>query len=293
MSRTPKPTHHSLAHLAALAALCAAALYCSPRILAQNTQSDQTIVDGSGKTQTMGTDTRSGYSSSIQTAPPAAPPDAVLLDRVVAVINGDVVLGSDVLEEERFEKLQPFQAKSHGSPDQQAMDRVINRTLILQQLKELKEPPQIKDADLKTQIGDLRKHLPACGGDKCETEAGWNAVLASQGFTQEQFEHRWRVRMLVLNFIEQRFRAGVRVSKPEIQAYYDNSFVPQFKKRNLTPPPLAKVSTRIDEILLQQHVNGLLAEWLTSLKDQGNVAILDPQFQQAAGQTDDDPGDEE
>ncbi len=285
--------HHTFAHLAALAALCAATLHCSPRILAQNTQSDQTIVDGSGKTQTMGTDTKSGYSTSIQTAPPAAPPDAVLLDRVVAVINGDVVLGSDVLEEERFEKLQPFQAKSHGSPDQQAMDRVINRTLILQQLKELKEPPQIKDADLKTQIGDLRKHLPACGGDKCETEAGWNAVLASQGFTQEQFEHRWRVRMLVLNFIEQRFRAGVRVSKPEIQAYYDNSFVPQFKKRNLTPPPLAKVSARIDEILLQQHVNGLLAEWLNSLKDQGNVAILDPQFQQAAGQTDDDSGDEE
>jgi peptidyl-prolyl cis-trans isomerase SurA len=161
-------------------------------------------------------------------------------------------------------------------------------------LKELKEPPQIKDVEFKTQIDDLRKHLPACGGDKCETEAGWNAVLASQGFTQDQFQSRWRVRMLVLNFIEQRFRAGVRVAKPEIQAYYDNSFVPQFKKRNLPAPPLAKVSTRIDEILLQQHVNGLLAEWLNSLKDQGNVAILDPQFQQAAGQTpSDDAGDDE
>ncbi len=291
--KTLKPAYRSLRHLAALAALCASALSLTQHSVAQNTQSDQTIVDGSGKSQTMGTDTKSGYSSSIQSALPPTPEDAVLLDRVVAVINGDVVLGSDVLEEERFERLQPFQAKANGNPDQQAMDRVINRTLILQQLKELKEPPQIKDTDLQTQIGDLRKHLPACGGDKCETEAGWNAVLASQGFTQEQFEHRWRVRMLVLHFIEQRFRAGVRVAKPEIQAYYDNSFVPQFKKRNLPPPPLAKVSARIDEILLQQHVNGLLAEWLNSLKDQGNVAILDPQFQQAAGQTDDDAGDDE
>ena len=291
--KTLKPAYRSLRHLAALAALCASALSLTQHSVAQNTQSDQTIVDGSGKSQTMGTDTKSGYSSSIQSALPPTPKDAVLLDRVVAVINGDVVLGSDVLEEERFERLQPFQAKANGNPDQQAMDRVINRTLILQQLKELKEPPQIKDTDLQTQIGDLRKHLPACGGDKCETEAGWNAVLASQGFTQEQFEHRWRVRMLVLHFIEQRFRAGVRVAKPEIQAYYDNSFVPQFKKRNLPPPPLAKVSARIDEILLQQHVNGLLAEWLNSLKDQGNVAILDPQFQQAAGQTDDDAGDDE
>lgn len=288
MTKTPKTMRCSFACAATLAMLCLSIV-----VHAQNTQSDQTIVDGSGKTQTMGTDTKSGYSSSIDTAPPAPPPGSVLLDHVVAVINGDVVLGSDVLEEERFEKLQPFQAKGSGNPDQQAMDRVINRTLILQQLKELKEPPQIKDTDLQTQIGDLRKHLPACGGDKCETTAGWSAVLASQGFTQEQFEHRWRVRMLVLNFIEQRFRAGVHVAKPEIQAYYDNSFVPQFKRRNLTPPPLAKVSARIDEILLQQHVNGLLAEWLNSLKEQGNVAILDPQFQRAAGQTDDDAGDDE
>lgn len=292
MTRIPKTMHASFAHITALAALCL--IFCNPSANAQNTQSDQTIVDASGRTQSMGQDTPSGYSASIDSSQPVAPKDAVLLDRVVAVINGDVVLGSDVLEEERFEKLQPFQARGKGNSDQQAMDRVINRTLILQQLKELKDAPQIKLADLKTQIGELRKHLPACGGDKCETEAGWNAVLASQGFTQEQFEHRWRVRMLVLNFIEQRFRAGVRVAKPEIQAYYDNSFVPQFKKRNLTAPPLAKVSARIDEILLQQHVNGLLAEWLNSLKDQGNVAILDPQFQSAAGQTsDDDAGDNE
>lgn len=292
MRQVPTTRLGSPAHIIALAALCL--LFCNASAPAQNTQSDQTIVDATGRTPSMGKDTSSGYSASIDSSQPVAPKGAVLLDRVVAVINGDVVLDSDVLEEERFEKLQPFQARGQGNADQQAMDRVINRTLILQQLKELKEPPQIKESDLKTQIGDLRKHLPACGGDKCESDAGWDAVLASQGFTQEQFEHRWRVRMLVLNFIEQRFRAGVRVSKPEIQAYYDNSFVPQFKKRNLTPPPLAKVSARIDEILLQQHVNGLLAEWLNSLKDQGNVAILDPQFQKSAGQSsDNDAGDDE
>ena len=283
----------SVGHLSMSVSLCLFMMYLVTPGEAQNTQSDQTIVDAPGHGQTMGTDISSGYSPSIKNAPPPTPANGILLDRVVAVINGDVVLGSDVLEEERFERLQPFQAKGEGSVDQQAMDLVINRTLILQQLKELKTPPQITDADLHTQIGDLRKHLPACGNDKCETDAGWNAVLASQGFTEDQFEQRWRVRMLVLGFIEQRFRAGVRVSKPDIQAYYDNSFVPQFRRRNLTAPPLAKVSARIDEILLQQHVNGLLAEWLNSLKDQGNVAIIDPKFQQARQPADDDAGDEE
>jgi hypothetical protein len=216
--------------------------------------------------------------------PPAAPANAVLLDRVVAVINDDVILQSDVLEEERFAQLQPFQARGRGSDNQQALDRLIDRTLILQQLKELQTAPEITDVAMNEQIGDLRKHLPLCGGNKCDTDAGWDAVLAAHGFTQEEFQARWRVRMLVLSFIEQRFRAGVRISKAEIQEYYDKELVPEFKKRNLPAPALSAVSARIDEILLQQHVNGLLGEWLNSLKEQGNVAILDPEYKQVAAQ---------
>jgi len=225
-----------------------------------------------------------GATSLDNLAQPVTPKDAVLLDRVVAVIDNDVILQSDVLEEERFEQLQPFQARGAGNADQQALERVINRTLILQQLKELQKVPAITDAELRAQLGEVRKHLPVCGGGKCESDAGWKAVLAEHGFTPEEFQERWRVRMLVLAFIEQRFRAGVRISKPEIQEYYDKSLTPEFRKRKMPPPSLATVAARIDEILLQQHVNGLLEEWLNSLKDQGSVAILDPAYRQVANE---------
>ena len=221
-----------------------------------------------------------GYSASAPSAEPAKIANGVVLDRVIAVINGDVILLSDAVEEEHFVELQPYRSPGEGTAQQQALQHLINRTLILQQLKEQQNPIQVSDADLKKQIDDLRKHLPACAAAKCESEAGWKAMLASHGFTEEEFNERWRKRMTVLSFIEQRFRPGIRISKPEIQAYYNTSFVPQFKSRKLTPPPLAAVSARIDEILLQQHVNGLLAEWLTSLKDQGSVAILDSQYEQ-------------
>jgi peptidyl-prolyl cis-trans isomerase SurA len=230
------------------------------------------------------TDQQGGVSEVQPVAPPTPPANAVVLDRVVAVINGDVILLSDVLEEQRFALLQPFQAKGRGSDKQKALDRLIDRTLILQQLKDLQNAPKVTDEEVNAQIAELRKHLPACGGNACETDAGWREVLALHGFTEEEFQQRWRTRMLVLGFIEQRFRAGVRVSKPEIQEYYDKDLVPEFKKRDLPPPTLASVSPRIDEILLQQHVNGLLGEWLNSLKDQGNVSILDPQYKQVASE---------
>jgi hypothetical protein len=44
------------------------------------------------------------------------------------------------------------------------------------------------------------------------------------------------------------------------------------------PPPLANVSGRIEEILLQQRVSSLLLEWLQSLKSEGSVSILDPTY---------------
>jgi hypothetical protein len=82
----------------------------------------------------------------------------------------------------------------------------------------------------------------------------------------------------------------LRISKPDIEDYYNKTFVPQFKKENLSAPSLASVSSRIEEILLQQHVNDLLQDWLKNLRDQGSVIILDP----ALGQSNPSPdGDEE
>ena len=54
--------------------------------------------------------------------------------------------------------------------------------------------------------------------------------------------------------------------------------MPQFHDKAVKPPALAAVSSRIEEILLQQRVSSLLLEWLQSLKSEGSVSILDPAY---------------
>src|ERR1700750_75371 len=56
----------------------------------------------------------------------------VVLDRVVAVVNGDVILESDVDEERRFEEIQPYRSANNFTRER-AIERLINRLLILQQ----------------------------------------------------------------------------------------------------------------------------------------------------------------
>lgn len=82
----------------------------------------------------------------------------------------------------------------------------------------------------------------------------------------------------ILDFVGVRFRTGIHITRPEIETYYKETLVPVFEARKLNPPPLAQVSDRIEEVLLQQHVNLLLNDYLRSLKDAGSVLILDPQY---------------
>ncbi len=204
----------------------------------------------------------------------------MLLDRAVAVINGEVILASDVREQQRFAVFEPLSVPTPGGEftPMQAMQQIVNRTLLLDQMQEQQLAPPPTDSEVDEQIADLRKHIPACIGQSCETEAGWQRFLAARGFTEAYLHARWKERMQILDFVGVRFRTGIRITKPEIETYYKEKLVPAFQARKLAPPPLAQVSSRIDDVLLQQHVNALLNDYLRSLKDAGSVQILDPQY---------------
>ena len=69
-------------------------------------------------------------------APPAPKPsDGVLVDQVIAVVNGDLVLESDVEEEKRLDAFQPFSHPADEFSRADAINRLIDRTLILQEAK--------------------------------------------------------------------------------------------------------------------------------------------------------------
>jgi hypothetical protein len=202
----------------------------------------------------------------------------MLLDRAVAVINGEVILASDVREQQRFAVFEPLSVPGGEFTPMQAMQQIVNRTLLLDQMQEQQLAPPPTDSEVDEQIADLRRHIPACDGQSCETEAGWQRFLAARGFTEAYLHARWKERMQILDFVGVRFRTGIRITKPEIETYYNEKLVPAFQARKLPPPPLAQVSSRIDDVLLQHHVNALLNDYLRSLKDAGSVQILDPQY---------------
>jgi hypothetical protein len=205
---------------------------------------------------------------------PAQAQQGMVLDRVAAIVNSELILESDVDEEMRFAALQPYRVDV-GELREVALNRLVDRTLILQQEK---MQPQIAVSDdaVRVELQQLRQQIPACKRYDCASDEGWRHFLSDNGFTEAEVEARWKQRMDVLRFIEVRFRSGARITQPEIQDYYKQTLLPEYEKEKVKPPPLDSVSDRIQEVLLAKKVNSLLDEWLKSLRDQGSVRILKP-----------------
>jgi peptidyl-prolyl cis-trans isomerase SurA len=208
----------------------------------------------------------------------------VILDSVVAVANKHAILSSDIDDEIRLSVLDPNLIGEGALTRQQALDQLISRALIEQQIRqediEAIEPSQ---DEVNARLNQLRQQLPSCVHQNCATDAGWKLFLAAHGLTSERVESYLRYRLEILSFIEQRFRQGIQVSPQQIDEYYHQTLLPQYKPGE-TIPPLDQVAPRIQEILLEQQVNVLFDAWLTNLRGQGDVEILDPSLEPTSTQ---------
>jgi hypothetical protein len=200
----------------------------------------------------------------------------VVLDRVVAVVNNQAILSSDIENEIRLSVLDPGRGGLGVLTRTRALDQLIGRALIQQQIRqqdlESAEPAQ---SEVDARLGEIRKELPNCVHENCASDAGWQTFLNAHGLSAAGVESYLRYRLEILRFIEQRFRQGVSISPKEIATYYHDTLLPQYAQGE-TVPPLDVVSSRIQEILLQQRVNVMFDDWLNNLRKQGDVEVLDP-----------------
>jgi peptidyl-prolyl cis-trans isomerase SurA len=200
---------------------------------------------------------------------------AVVIDRVVAVVNNRPVLFSDLENEMRLSVLEPG-ASGDKADRRGALERLVSRALIQQQIRREEEQASEPSAELISErIQELRRQLPACVRADCASNAGWDRFLAANGLTESEVNAYMRLRLEILNFIEDRFQQGIHISQEEIEDYYNKTLLPQYPAGQ-PKPTLESVSHRIEEILLQEKVNTLFGAWLDNLRRLGDVEILDP-----------------
>jgi hypothetical protein len=207
---------------------------------------------------------------------------ATNIDAVVAVVNRQTILKSDIEDELQLSVLDPSTNGQEQISEPQALDRLISRTLIQQQIRQEDLPAtEPTPAQVTARVEEIRNQLPACVRANCQSDQGWKAFLTRHELTPARVEAYLLNRLEILRFIEMRFRQGIRISPEDVQKYYSETLLPQYPAGQ-KPPPLEQVSDRIEEILLQQQMNVVFDTWLANLRKQGQIEVLDPALEAAS-----------
>ena len=207
----------------------------------------------------------------------AASSSPELVDRVVASVNQEPVLASDVQDAARIEALTEGKpaAEIAAADLHSAMERLIDRALIRQQM-----PSQLTGfaQQARTRLRELRASLPGAA-----SEAAWTKMMTAYAIDEQKLSKYLQDQIEIMHFVDTRLRPSADVTWKEIQSYYNEKLLPELKQRGAAPEPLSRVQAQIREILLQQKIDAQLSAWLASLRSQGGVRILEPFMESARG----------
>jgi parvulin-like peptidyl-prolyl isomerase len=191
------------------------------------------------------------------------------IDRIVAVVNRQPIVESEWEQQERFESLANEEPTKGFTHSREALDRVIDRRLILQQMESAHVPRSDAKA-IAAQVTAFRTQL------RLEDQTLWQQKLVSHGLLESDIADILGEQADVLRFIDVRFRMSVHVTPEDVRQYYQQSYLPELRRndKNGVAQTLDRVRPQIQSILVQQRVNDLFATWLKTLRAQANVRLV-------------------
>jgi peptidyl-prolyl cis-trans isomerase SurA len=202
----------------------------------------------------------------IAVPPPAG---AEVVDRIVATVNGHIILQSDWDEALSYEALLSGRTLSDfGDDDRRAvLDRLIDQELLAEQMKS-NYFEHASEAEATAQIVDAKKQYP-----QAATPEGWQSVLERFQLTEKALIAHVQQQIDLMRLVDAHLRPAVQIDSKSIEAYYRDNFVPQLKQSGAGDVALADVSGKIRELLTEQRVNELLVSWLQTLRSESKVSV--------------------
>ncbi len=206
---------------------------------------------------------------SLSPKPAFAAPRPEVVDRIVATVNGRVILQSDWDEALCYQSLVSNRALDQFTEDDRraVLDRLIDQELLREQMKSA-DFRHATDAEVQARIAEARKQYP-----QAATDEGWHALLASYHISDKDLFSRVRQQIDVMRLVDARLRPAVQIDSKSIEAYYRDQFVPKLREAGAADVPLADVSAKIRELLTEQKVSEMLVSWLQTLRSEGSVHI--------------------
>jgi len=193
----------------------------------------------------------------------AVPQRTRVVDRIVAQIEGDVILQSQVRELGAFQQLIEGRAES----DDRLLAELIEQWVV-QTEASAAQFPQPAQSEVDRELIRLTAQFG--------TPEAYASKLKEVGLSAAQARDLLSSQIYVQRYLDYKFRPSVQLDSKQVEEYYRMELLPELQKKNQPVPPRTKVDDQIRELLAQRAISDLSGKWLDETKSRLKIQIMPP-----------------
>lgn len=181
-----------------------------------------------------------------------------VLDRIVARVEGDILLLSEVRTLSRYQELVDGKSES----DTQILDRLIDQWIVRSEATTARFPLPSQD-DIDKGVERVQKSFPSAAEyENRKKQVGLNDVEI-RGLVASQ--------LYLSNYLDSRFRPSAQVTQKEVEDFYQTGVVARAQARGQTPPTLDAARDLIQEALVQRSIDEQSNRWLSESRSRVHI----------------------
>jgi len=186
-----------------------------------------------------------------------------VVDRIVARIEGDIILESQVRELNAFQQLIEGRAES----DDQLLSELIEQWMV-QTEAAASHFPDPAQSEVDRELSRLTASFA--------TPEAYTARLRQLGLDADEVRISLMRQIYIERYLDYKFRPAVQIESAGIDGYYQNELLPELAKKNQPAPRRANVEEQIREVLTQRAITSLTAKWLDETKSRLKIERTPP-----------------
>lgn len=188
-----------------------------------------------------------------------------LVDRILAVVDEDPILMSEIEEVIGLGLAEPRPGEGRDAFRARVLDALVDERLRFHEVDRFGFA-QVPVALIEERVAEVRSRFASA--------EDFARRLAELRMGEDELRQLVARQLMVLTYVDERLGARVFVGLDDIRAYYDRELVPAMRAEGQTPPSLEAVREDIRAVLKQQRLNEEIARWTEELRLAADIQLF-------------------
>ncbi|HXV60287.1 MAG TPA: hypothetical protein VEK15_06300 [Vicinamibacteria bacterium] len=182
---------------------------------------------------------------------------AELVDRIVAIVDQDVITLSEAEKAQQMAELRALPQTSLS----EVVDRLIEQRLIGREVERFSSEP-VPEELVDRAFAEVR--------DRFSSDEEFHGAVSELALSTDEIKAELRLQIRVTRYLEKRFRALTYVSVDEVNRFFEEELLPDLPS-GAAPPDPKEHAEAIRRILAERKFNERVEQWIGELTSRARI----------------------